>query len=292
VEPSVPPELGQGLLTNDDWTGLPLRWEHFQGSGSAEALHVHEDTVLVWSGGRADVALYSRHDFSRHAFTRHAFTRQSGTIDLIPTGAVLECVEWCGQPSSCLSALIPRAWARELLGDDAPSFAPEVGPRFGLVDAHVVDLVRRLETQALTGQPLGSAYTKALSLTLVSYLRQRYGRSAESAAARGATLSARQRARLIEFVEQNLTGSIALLDLAEIAGYTPDHFSRLFKRCFGQSPYQYVLARRVERAKAMLRDRGESIAEIASACGFSTQAHLCSAFKRRTGSTPGSYRRG
>jgi AraC family transcriptional regulator len=96
---------------------------------------------------------------------------------------------------------------------------------------------------------------------------------------------------LIKYVEQNLAGSIALLDLAEIAGYTPDHFSRLFRRCFGQSPYQYVLARRVERAKAMLRDRSESIAKIATACGFSTQAHLCSAFKRRTGSTPGAYRR-
>jgi AraC family transcriptional regulator len=294
VEPSVPPEPGQGLLTDDDWTGLPLGWEHFQASGNAQALHVPVDTVLVWSGGRADVALYAVHDSRSHDAQRHDFTRQSGTIDLIPSGTVLERVEWHGQPSSCLSALIPGARARELLGDDAPSFDP-AGPRFGLVDAHVVDLLRRLETQALTGQPLGNAYTKALSMTLLSYLRQRYGkygRYGETTMASGATLSSRQRSRLIDFVEQNLTGSIALLDLAQLAGYTPDHFSRLFKRCFGQSPYQYVLARRVERAKTLLRDRSGSIAEIATACGFSTPAHLCSAFKRRTGSTPGSYRRG
>ena len=292
VEPIVPPGPGQGLLTTDDWTGLPLRVEHFPCSGNVQALQVQVDTVLVWSGGRADVALYTRHDVSRHDVSRHDVSRQSGSVDLIPTGTLLERVEWHGQPSSCLSALIPSTRARELLGDDAPSLAPEAGPRFGLVDAHVVDLMRRLETQALTGQPLGSTYTKALSMTLLSYLRQRYDRYAETAAASGATLSARQRARLIEFVEQNLTSSIALLDLAEIAGYTQDHFSRLFKRCFGQSPYQYVLARRVERTKAMLRDSGESITEIATACGFSTPAHLCSAFKRRTGSTPGSYRRG
>jgi AraC family transcriptional regulator len=287
VEPSLPPAPAQGLLTTDDWTGLPLRLEHFQDSGNAQVLHVPVDTVFVWSGGRADVALCNRHDLRRHDFTR-----QSGTVDLIPTGTVLEQLEWRGQPSSCLSALIPRAQARELLGDDGPSFDPEAGPRFGLVDAHVVDLMRRLETQAVTGQRLGHAYTRALSMTLVSYLRHRYGRFVETAAPSGATLSPRQRARLIEFVEQNLTGSIALPDLAEFSGYTPDHFSRLFKRCFGQSPYQYVLARRVERAKAMLRDRSESLSEIAVACGFSTQAHLCSAFKRRTGSTPGSYRRG
>jgi AraC family transcriptional regulator len=66
----------------------------------------------------------------------------------------------------------------------------------------------------------------------------------------------------------------------------------LFKRCFGQPPYQYVLARRVERAKAMLRDQSRPIANIAAACGFATQAHLNSAFKQRTGVTPGVYRRG
>lgn len=287
----MPPEPGQGLLTDDDWAGLPLRLEHFPASGGAETLHVTVDTVLVWSGGRSDVALYAVHDSMSHDARRHDFIRQSGTVDLIPAGTMLERVEWRGQASSCLSALIPAARARELLGDDAPSFDP-AGPRFGVVDAHVVDLLRRLETQALTGQPLGNAYTKALSMTLLSYLRQRYGRCGETDVPSGATLSSRQRARLIDFVEQNLTGSIALLDLAELAGYTPDHFSRLFKRCFGQSPYQYVLARRVERAKTLLRDRCGSIAEIATACGFSTPAHLCSAFKRRTGSTPGSYRRG
>ena len=288
---SVRPQLGQELLTSDDWSGLPLRMQHFHYSGNTSAFHVAVDSVLVWSGGRADVSLYSRHDSTRPGFRRHDLIRQSGTIDLLPGGTLLEQVQWRGQPSSCLSALIPSSRARELLGDDAPSFDPEAGPRFGLVDAHVVDLMRRLETQALTGEPLGSAYTKALSMTLLSYLRTRYGRHSELAGPSGASLSARHRARLIEFVEQNLAGSIALLDLAEIAGYSPDHFSRLFKRCFGQSPYQYVLARRVERAKAMLHARAESLAEIATACGFATQAHLCSAFKRRTGSTPGAYRR-
>ena len=106
------------------------------------------------------------------------------------------------------------------------------------------------------------------SCTLVSYLRRRYGTQDEAAATNLVALSSRQRARLIEFIEQRLAGNIGLLDLAELSGYTPDHFSRLFKRCFGQSPYQYVLARRVERAKGLLRDRSESIAEIATACGF------------------------
>jgi AraC family transcriptional regulator len=80
--------------------------------------------------------------------------------------------------------------------------------------------------------------------------------------------------------------------LAAVMGYSPDHFARLFKRDFGITPYQYVLNRRVERAKSLLRARGLSIAEVAMTCGFSTQAHLSSAFKARVGTTPGAYRRG
>jgi AraC family transcriptional regulator len=65
----------------------------------------------------------------------------------------------------------------------------------------------------------------------------------------------------------------------------------LFKQAFEQSPHQYVLSRRVERAKTMLKDGERSIAEIATACGFANQGHLTTAFKRRTGVTPASYRK-
>jgi AraC family transcriptional regulator len=58
------------------------------------------------------------------------------------------------------------------------------------------------------------------------------------------------------------------------------------------SPHQYILARRIERAKSMLRDPRHSIVDVALACGFSSQAHLSAMFKRSTGVTPGTYRKG
>lgn len=97
--------------------------------------------------------------------------------------------------------------------------------------------------------------------------------------------------QLIEFIEDHLPREISLPDLAALTGYSPDHFSRLFKRAFGVTPYQYILARRVERAKSLLRDPNYSILEVALACGFCTQAHLNTVFKARTGMTPGAYRR-
>ena len=288
-DPSPTPVKHRQELTDSAWTGLPLRAEQFRGTGQCGGFTAQTDTVLIWSGGRSEVTI--QHSHLDHARTRrHQFVRQGGMVDLLPERTLLEHIEWHGDKTASVSAFIPAARARELSGQDAPGFDPELGPRFGLADAHVVDLVRRLEAQAVAGQPLGSLYTEALSLTLLTYLRGRYA-EASSKAPDENSLSLRQRDLLIEFVEHHLSTNIGLGDLAALAGYSPDHFSRLFKRCFGQPPYQYVLTRRVERAKSMLKNESHTISEIAYACGFATQAHLNSAFKQRTGVTPGGYRR-
>jgi AraC family transcriptional regulator len=273
-------------LTPADWSGLPLRAASFNGSGTAEGLVTEADTILVWSGGRSEVTIDSG---CPHAVSsRHQYSRHSGMIDLMPAGTVLQRVEWQGQRTSCVSASVPRARAHELLRGNALSLG--TAPRFGLVDAHIVDLVRRLEEQAVQGQPVGSLYTEALSVTLLSYLSRRYGGHCHSFPEAG-SLSPRQREAVIEFVEENLGKDISLADVAALTGYSSDHFSRLFKRSFAQTPHQYLLSRRVERAKAMLLDPSRSLTDVAEACGFSTQAHMNTVFKLRTGLTPGVYRR-
>jgi AraC family transcriptional regulator len=270
-------------LTSADWQGPPLRVGHLPGAGRLGPVEVAADTVSVWSGGKAEVTVQHRHGDT--SARRQSFARYSGTIDLVPAGTTLEQVEWRGQRQSWLSAELSGPGMG--LGDHGVHcLDPARGARFGAVDAHIVDVLRRLEAQAVAGQPLGTLYTQALSLTLFSYLR---GQGAAEVDAGG--LSGAQRARVVEFVEANLERNIGLAELAELTGYSPDHFSRLFKRTLGQPAYQYVLARRIERAKGMLLDRTRPIGDIARACGFSTQAHLCAAFKLRTGITPGTFRR-
>jgi AraC family transcriptional regulator len=286
----LPPPIKYGIeLTDHEWPGLPLRSSQFESSGRCEDLTAQADTVLVWSGGRSEVTI--EHRGQQGARARHQFVRHSGMIDLMPKGSVIEQVDWRGQATACVSAVIPTASALQLSSHDRPCLDPERGLRFGVSDAHVVDLVRRLEVQAVSGQPLGALYTEALSLTLLTYLRGRYAQATGAAPDTG-SLSSALRDRVIEFVEENLSSNIGLATLAELAGYSPDHFSRLFKRSFGQPPYQYVLTRRVERAKSMLKDQERTISNIAAACGFATQAHLNAAFKQRTGVTPGVFRRG
>ena len=271
-------------LTDERWAGLPLRAGNFERTGKLEGLVAAGDALLVWGGGVSDVTLHSR----RGARTeRHRFRRRSGMLDLLPRGTIIEEVRWEGEAASCVS-----------VGIDAVTLAPGLGPqaalepealRLCLMDAHVVDLVRRLQAQAHARQPWGTPYVEALSLTLASYVYGRYGTPAAVASER--SLPELDSERLVEFVEEHLGEDIGLPQLAALVGYSPDHFARLFKRAFGRSPYQYLLERRVERAKSLLRDRSHSIAEIAVECGFSTQAHFHAAFKSRTGVTPGAYRK-
>lgn len=269
-------------ITAETWKGWPLRVAHFPGQGRSEELVSADDTLLVWSGGRSEVTLQQQAE-------RHRFTRRSGTIDLMPKGTVLEEVAWQGQASTCVAVTFDSRSIERVLGRAA--VLEDEHFRVALPDAHVVELVHQLQTQLRSGQPWGATYVEALSLTLASYIYGRYGSRAPSLE-QNTHLCLREWERLVAFVEDHLQHELGVSDLAAVMGYSPDHFAKLFKRDFGLSPYQYVLNRRVERAKSLLRGRGLSIAEVAMTCGFSTRAHLSSAFKARVGITPGVYRRG
>ena len=80
-------------------------------------------------------------------------------------------------------------------------------------------------------------------------------------------------------------------DLANVVALSRSHFSRSFKHTVGLSPMEYVVVRRVERAKVMIRTTKEPLAEVALACGFADQAHLNRRFRDIVGTSPGRWRR-
>lgn len=97
--------------------------------------------------------------------------------------------------------------------------------------------------------------------------------------------------RVIDYVESQIASpDLSVEDLAAIAHLSPHHFSRAFRQATGRAPHRFVLERRVRRAQLHLSDGEDSLAEIAYATGFSSQAHFTNMFRRMTGMTPRQYR--
>jgi AraC family transcriptional regulator len=94
-----------------------------------------------------------------------------------------------------------------------------------------------------------------------------------------------------DLIESRLDADLTLQELAAEIGYSRSHFLRMFRATTGMTPHQYVLKRRLERARYLLEQIEFSIAEVAIMCGFSSQAHLTLAFRKEYGSTPTEYRR-
>jgi len=97
--------------------------------------------------------------------------------------------------------------------------------------------------------------------------------------------------RVEELVEQRLEEPLRNDDLASAVRLSAGHFCTAFRQSFGMSPHAFLLTRRIERAKALMRAGGGSLAEIALDCGFSDQAHFSRIFRQISGSSPSAWRR-
>jgi AraC family transcriptional regulator len=96
--------------------------------------------------------------------------------------------------------------------------------------------------------------------------------------------------RAIAFIRDNLDRDLSVTELAAAACLSPFHFARLFKRVTGKTPYGFVSAERLARARRLLAERKLPLVDVALSSGFSSQAAFSTAFKRVTGCTPGEYR--
>src|SRR5262249_24319862 len=94
-----------------------------------------------------------------------------------------------------------------------------------------------------------------------------------------------------ELVHANLEDDLTLSEMAESVGLSTAHFSEMFRRSTGETPHQFVLRYRIERAKEMLHAPETRILDVALACGFKTQQHFARVFRWNSGFSPTEYRR-
>lgn len=164
-------------------------------------------------------------------------------------------------------------------------------PTTPLEDPLVRALASTMKEEVSAGFAGGRAYGETLATSLAAHLLRRNASSPSAARAARGGLSRPQLRRLDEYILAHLAEDISLSALAGVAGVSPFHFIRLFRRTTGLTPHQYLIKRRVERARELLLPEARTIVDVACEVGFCDQSHLSLHFKRAYGMTPREFRR-
>ena len=97
-------------------------------------------------------------------------------------------------------------------------------------------------------------------------------------------------ARVREHIDRHFAKALTIEKLAALARLSPFHFIRAFRAAFGETPHQYVRARRLERAKELLATTAFPVTEVCDQVGFHSLGSFTTLFRNETGQTPGEYR--
>src|SRR5579863_8206092 len=177
-----------------------------------------------------------------------------------------------------------------MAASDKPNGEVELRPDRKFADSRLGALVTAVHAEMVAGFPNGRLFLdsveQAMAVTLVSghAVRQRPAQTC-----RGGLGPARLR-RIRELVNAKLEDELSLDEMAQSVGLSTAHFARMFRKSTGETPHQFVLRQRLERAKAMLRTPDARVLDVAVACGFKTQQHFAQAFRDFWGITPTEYR--
>jgi|SRR6266851_2557452 len=173
---------------------------------------------------------------------------------------------------------------------DATSRQVELRRNADLRDARVVALVSAVNAERVAGFPSGRLFLDSIEQALALALVDGYGdRRPSPKIYRGGLAPSRLR-KVTELVHAKMEDDLTLEEMAESVELSIPHFSQMFRKSTGQSPHQFVLRHRVERAKEILRTPEMRVLDVAVACGFKTQQHFARVFRQMCGVSPTEYR--
>jgi AraC family transcriptional regulator len=276
----------------DQWLAL-LEW---QGVGHPRSLHVTEvpsGVVQVTAGeppghirlegAPANVLMFNLSPVQGLRQTRDGRSSVSdmlhGEMTLMPSGMPSE---WSWN-SACdrLDVMLPA----DVFGDESALL--DVVDRRVFRDSEMETICRSLYREVSLGEMADRLFVESLVMQLGVLLLRRHATAPKEARSMSPAGLTRGQARgVLDYIESNLSRELTLRELAGTASLSPHHFARMFKRTIGTAPHRYVVERRVEHAKRMLRTSGTSLVEVGLSMGFCNQSHFTSTFSRVVGVTP------
>jgi AraC family transcriptional regulator len=247
----------------------PGQWPEGYLTWHALAVHRnHTKESYVWPGARRPVS------------------GTAGFLDFIPAEFPFS-VGWT-EPFEVISLNISPAFVSEFVQPAGASL--KFKEDAGFEDPLLAHLLLNLDSEMNAGNPSGRLYAESISAAALAQLIRTHACAPPKLGVPKGSLPLNRLRRLVEYIDANLHRQISLAELAGIAEMNVFHMLRTFKVTLGVPPHRYILQRRVERAKALLRNRALSISEIALGCGYAEQSSFTRAFQKVTGAAPAFYR--
>ena len=257
------------------WSGVVVELHRYDGIDTPE-FYVPDHVVALHrpTTPRIDIACGG---------SMRAHRVQRGSVTLIPAGRPRRIRQG---PAEMLVIALTTLIVEQSAGGAHPVKLEE---RHVVDDPQIVRIAKALEAEAKAGFPSGQVYGESMGVALAAHLTSRYASDDAQSWNRGGLAAGRLR-RVLNFIDENLAEDVRLDALARIAGLSQHRFAHNFKRAVGVPPHQFVIRRRIELAKPMLRDTDETIASVTYALGFGSPSRFTYLFRRETGVTPSRYR--
>ena len=263
------------------WQGVTVELHRFRDLDTL--VQASDHVVALHLGGAVTV-------HREHAGQVRSRAMTPGDLTITPVGPP---VRWrqAGQSLVLLMRLSP-AYIRTMAGDEC-AIDPdrfEIQPVFSARDPQIEDLGSRLLAGLELEGPDSHLYVDTLTCELTIKLLRDYTTVPASPAWAKAKLSPHKLRRAMQFIDENLRTDLTLAAIAEAVALSPGHFAHAFRNATGIAPHRYIVERRVERAKDLLRNSDRPLAEIAEMIGCASQSHFSVVFNRVTGHTPRQFR--
>ncbi|MGZ5096350.1 MAG: helix-turn-helix domain-containing protein [Burkholderiales bacterium] len=159
-----------------------------------------------------------------------------------------------------------------------------------VVDLPAIRAAQSLRTILLTGDPIDPVTFEYWLCTLIDRAAHVMGRD-ETKPRTGSWMTAHRLKRVDELIDDRLDDKLTVRELATAVGLSTGFFSRAFKASVGKAPHEYIIDRRISRARTLLQIDALELSRVALASGFTSHAHMTATFRRRLGVTPSHLRR-
>jgi AraC family transcriptional regulator len=223
-------------------------------------------------------------------------TVRPGELAIIPAGTTWRCQSDSLHLQNTLLLFLRPLFVRSAAEEFDSSFNDvALTPQIGFQSRQIRYIAMSLLGELNEANALGRPYADSLATGLALQLIRRYSSLKDAQIGHGGMAPHRLR-KAIGLIDHHLAeeeeGRVGLRSVAKEVGMSFFHFSRAFKQAMGMTPTNYIAERRIERAKALMEETDLPISEIALRSGFSSQSHFTTSFRRLSGVTPRSFRKG